>query len=214
MIQSQPLVTIGIPNYNYASYLHECISSVINQTYKNIEILISDNASTDNSVEVIKSFNDPRIRYWVNDENLGVYPNWDLLVKEAKGEYFKILQSDDYIEPTYVEECVENLIKFDAGSVFTGCRIIGINKPEIKLDEVNDNEIWIPTKEELSTKIISLTKFVHPTIGLYKKNIIEDEIVIIFTMSFNYNFYIALIASLYFNYLHYFWYINVSHEMV
>jgi len=56
-------------------------------------------------------------------------------------------------------------------------------------------------------------KYLKSTIIL-QKNIIEDEIVIIFTMSFNYNFYIALIASLYFNYLHYFWYINASHEMV
>ncbi len=171
----QPLVTIGIPNYNYAQYLEECISSVVNQTYSNIEILISDNASTDNSIDVIKSFNDPRIRYWVNKANLGVYPNWDLLVKEAKGEYFKILQADDFLDINYVTKCIEILVKNDADCAFPGCNFIGSSQPTILPSNIGFYEnSYLLTDEDISQKAFSLTIFVHPTIGLYKSKLVPE----------------------------------------
>ena len=67
MINQGPSFSICIPNYNYAQYIGQTIESVLNQTYQNFEIIVVDNASTDNSVEVVKAFIDPRIKLYKNN---------------------------------------------------------------------------------------------------------------------------------------------------
>lgn len=100
----QDLVSIIIPIYNVEDYLEECIISVIGQTYANIEILLIDDGSTDNSLEICKKWEkkDERIRVFTkNNEGLG--PTRNFGVKHANGEWIAFLDSDDWIESTYVE---------------------------------------------------------------------------------------------------------------
>ena len=79
-----PLVTIGIPTYNRADgYLKEAIESVINQTYSNLEIIISDNCSSDDTGLVVKSFKDQRIHYYRHDENIGANNNFNFCLKKS-----------------------------------------------------------------------------------------------------------------------------------
>lgn len=86
-----PLVTIAIPTYNRANlYLTQAIESAINQTYPNLEIIISDNCSTDDTEMVIRSFKDPRIRYFRQEKNIGGNNNFNFCLKQARGEYFFI----------------------------------------------------------------------------------------------------------------------------
>ena len=85
-----PQITIAMPVYNGEDYVHLAIQSVLDQTYSDFELLIVDNCSTDGTLEVFKTFLDPRIRLFVNSTNLGMVGNWNGSLKLATGEYIKI----------------------------------------------------------------------------------------------------------------------------
>lgn len=102
----QPLVTIGIPTYNRAALVKSCVQSALTQTYSNIEVVVSDNASTDDTLGILKSFNDPRLRVVSNPENVGHVGNFNRCLSEAKGEYFVLLCDDNIVDPTFLEKCV------------------------------------------------------------------------------------------------------------
>lgn len=89
------LFSICIPNYNYERYLGGTIESVLRQSYGEFEILIADNASTDRSVDVVRGFDDPRIRLQVNRCNVGFAGNLDRTARMARGDYMIMLSSDD-----------------------------------------------------------------------------------------------------------------------
>ena len=76
---NEPLVTVFIPVYNCEDYINECLDSILNQTYRNIEVLLVDDGSTDRSVEKIKAYSDPRIRLIRNERNMGI-PLQEMLV--------------------------------------------------------------------------------------------------------------------------------------
>ena len=105
-----PLVTIAIPTYNGESGLPLALNSVMNQAYPNLEILISDNASTDNTEEVIQPFlSDERIVYFRQAENMGLIKNFNFLLKKATGKYFMWLGDDDELAPNIVKQYVSFL---------------------------------------------------------------------------------------------------------
>lgn len=108
-----PLVSICVPNYNYGRYLEHCLDSILNQTYPNIEVYFRDNQSTDDSYEIalsyIEKFKEKGIYYNVaqNKRNMGSDKNSQLLMRDLEGEYQYFLASDDAIEPTFLEKCIE-----------------------------------------------------------------------------------------------------------
>jgi len=108
---AQPLVSIGIPTYNRADLLDKAIASAVAQTYPHLEIVISDNHSTDPTESLVQDWcqRDPRIRYHRHFENIGPYGNFRAVLKEAHGEYFMWLGDDDWIDPNYVQTCWEYL---------------------------------------------------------------------------------------------------------
>jgi glycosyltransferase involved in cell wall biosynthesis len=101
---ADPLVSIIVISYNYAAYVGAAIRSAIEQTYTNLEILVLDNASTDASVEVIRSFEDPRIRLVVHRENIGMKANHAAGIAMVRGEFLLFLSADDMLFPTAVDE--------------------------------------------------------------------------------------------------------------
>lgn len=103
-----PLVSIVIPVYNQRpEFLKECIESVIGQTYTNIEIIVSDNHSTNETPEVLNSFRDKRLRIVKPPEHLPMTPHFQWASEQATGEYISFLPSDDWLE----KECIEELVK-------------------------------------------------------------------------------------------------------
>ena len=106
-----PKVSIVLPNYNYARYLDERIQSLLNQTYSDFELIILDDASTDNSIEVIEKYtNDPRVKTKFYSENSGLpYKRWNDGADLAQGEYLLIAGADDSCHPTLLEKLVEKL---------------------------------------------------------------------------------------------------------
>ena len=104
-----PKVTVLMPAYNAGKYIAESIQSIINQTYGNWELLIVNDGSTDNTVEVVNSFNDPRIRLLNNPENLRLIKTLNRGLEEAKGEYIARLDSDDNATPNRLQLQVDAL---------------------------------------------------------------------------------------------------------
>lgn len=126
MTNNYPLVTIGIPTYNRANaYLKSAIKCALDQTYSNIEILISDNCSTDNTEALVKSFKDPRIRYVKQKNNIGPTNNFNFCAMNAKGDYFLLLHDDDLIDNDFLEACIKAVkSNQEIGIIRTGMRRI------------------------------------------------------------------------------------------
>lgn len=98
-----PKFSICIPNYNHGRFIGDTIQSVLQQTYQNFEIVIADNASTDNSIEIVKKFSDPRIRLYTNQYNIGFAPNLQRVTSYAKYDFVNLLSSDDQMKPNALE---------------------------------------------------------------------------------------------------------------
>lgn len=99
-------VSIITPCYNSSKFLRQTIESVLNQTFVNWEWIITDDCSEDNSVEIIQSFKDERIKFLISDKNKGAGNARNLSLKEAKGRFITFLDADDFWEPNFLEEMV------------------------------------------------------------------------------------------------------------
>jgi glycosyltransferase involved in cell wall biosynthesis len=120
------LVSTLIPVYNRHDIIKTSVLSALNQTYKNLEIVVVDNNSTDGTWEILQDLaeQDPRIRIFQNKKNIGPVKNWKRCIDEAKGEYAKILWSDDLIAPDFVEKTI-SLMSAKVGFVYTPAEIFG-----------------------------------------------------------------------------------------
>ena len=121
-----PLVSIGIPTYNRADgYLKDCIESTIKQTYPAIEIIVSDNFSSDNTPDLVGNIDDDRIRYFRQQKNIGANNNFNFCLNQAKGDYFLLLHDDDLIDPDFIETCMQAAdYQRGIGIIRTGTRLI------------------------------------------------------------------------------------------
>lgn len=109
MEKTQPLVTIGIPVYNGARHIEQALDSVLAQDYANLEIIISDNASTDKTAEICQTYlqKDKRIQYHRNTENKGAAKNYSFVLDQANGTYFTWLACDDLFDsPAYISSLI------------------------------------------------------------------------------------------------------------
>ncbi len=128
-IKDNPTVSVIIPTYNRAHMVGRAIQSVLDQTYQDFELIVVDDASTDNTEEVVKSFNDERLRYIRHNENSGssVAPR-NTGIEIARGEYIAFLDSDDEWLPQKLEKQIDkfNSVSPDVGLVY--CGYAGVSK--------------------------------------------------------------------------------------
>jgi glycosyltransferase involved in cell wall biosynthesis len=108
-VSQNPLVSICIPTFNGIRFVEKTLQSVVGQTYKNIEILISDHSSSDYTIDVISEFKDSRIKVSVLPSGGGAAANWNASIREGRGAYLKLLCQDDVLKPTCIEEQVNAL---------------------------------------------------------------------------------------------------------
>ena len=122
MPKNNPTISVIIPTYNRANFLTQSIPSVLNQTYRNFEIIIVDDNSTDNTVEVLENYDDKRIKYIKNNENRGVGSARNQGIKIARGEYITFLDSDDtLLSPKFEKQLNKfELLSDDCGLVYCG----------------------------------------------------------------------------------------------
>lgn len=109
-------LSVCIPVYNGERYIRGAIEQVLRQTYQGFELVIIDNASTDQTAEIVRSFHDPRVRFIQNAENVGLVGNWNLCLEHAAAEYVQILCVDDMITDDCLEEKV-GVLDGDSGVV-------------------------------------------------------------------------------------------------
>ena len=110
-MKSAPLVSIGIPCYNRANLIERAIESALNQDYSNIELVISDNASTDGTEAICREYaaRDARVTYIRQEANQGGTANFNVVFQHARGEYFLWLGDDDWFDLNYVSACLQAL---------------------------------------------------------------------------------------------------------
>ena len=125
-----PLVSVGVLSYNNANYIIQTLDSLKSQSYVNLEVLINDDGSRDNSVEVINNWlskeNDIRFRLIVAERNVGVCASLNRLVQEFKGQYVSFIGSDDYYEHKFISRRVQllNDTRDDVGLCYSWTKII------------------------------------------------------------------------------------------
>lgn len=143
-MSSSPKVSIIIPCFNQCKYIGEAITSALNQTYANVEIVVINDASTDDSKSIIENFAQKykNIVFLNNEENKGVVYSRNTAIDAACGEYILPLDGDDKIEPTYVEKAVKILQNNPKiGIVYCKAKLFGNKCGEWKLPEFSETEI-------------------------------------------------------------------------
>jgi len=127
---TKPKLSIGLPVYNGEKYLERALDSLLGQDFKDFELIISDNASTDGTAEICKAYanRDHRIRYFRNEENRGATWNHRYVLDLAEGQYFKWAAHDDECYPAMLRRCVEVLDQADPSVALVYPRFEFINE--------------------------------------------------------------------------------------
>jgi glycosyltransferase involved in cell wall biosynthesis len=158
---STPLVSVYIPAYNAGLFLNRSISSVLNQTFDDYHLYVIDDASTDNTAEVVEPFLDhPKVTYLRNSSNLGMSQNWNKGLELATGKYVAKLDADDFYKPYFLEETIAVLEQNpQVGLVFGGYEWI-THEGSQRHEEMFYSESWVEDGaifiENLQRRFVSL----------------------------------------------------------
>lgn len=134
------MISIIITSYNVSKTIGKAIESCLSQTFQDIEVIIVDDCSTDNSIDIIKSYKDSRIRLIQNDKNVGAGLSRRIGTKEANGEYITFLDGDDWYDDDFIQTMYEAALEYDADVVSTGMKMIN-SKGEITSEEFVSNTL-------------------------------------------------------------------------
>lgn len=127
-------VSVCIPSYNAASHIAATIQSVLDSTYRDLEVIVNDDASTDNTCEIVAGFKDERVRLFRNERNLGPVPNWNRAMRRATGEFAGLLNHDDLYGPFWLSFAVHILDRYPhIGWVSTDYRTIDAQGRTIRI---------------------------------------------------------------------------------
>lgn len=160
-----PIVSVIMPVYNAEKYLEQTINSILNQTFVEFEFLIIDDGSTDKSLQIIYSFDDPRIKVYKNDKNIGYVQTLNKLLELSKGEFIARQDNDDISLPNRIEKQVHFLNNNqEIGICGTNAFIFG-NKKKKTMLPICDAEI--------RAYMIFNNPFCHPTI-MFRKSIFDE----------------------------------------
>lgn len=180
---NNPLISIGMPVYNGANFIREALDSILSQTYDNFELIICDNASTDETEKICREYmsKDSRIRYYRSEQNLGAAWNFNRVFELSSGKYFKWAAHDDLIAPDFLLKCVEVLerdpalvlchsqakVIDDRGSVLQEYQVkLNTNspKPQERFHELLHQHLCFPIFGLIRTDIL---KKIDPLMGNY-----------------------------------------------
>jgi hypothetical protein len=171
-----PFVTIGIPTYNRAGFLKDSLGSALSQTYSNIEVVVVDNASTDDTKDVVESFDDCRIKYFRNEKNIGGSANFERCLNLSTGEYFSWLQDDDVLFNDFVETALEVSQLTNCDFYFASCvngesitdfRWAPVYAPPIDLDWVTGKPLVLDPN--LGVPLSFFATLGMPPVAFYRK---------------------------------------------
>lgn len=160
IIMRAPQVTIGIPAYNAGRFIKWAVQSVLNQTYTDFELIITDDGSTDDTGEIVKSFKDPRIVLITDDENHGISYRLNQQIDLARGKYFVRMDADDIMLPDRIERQVAYLESHPEVDMIGGGAIIINDDNYIIGERIGREPLQIDLKNWLAGN-----SFIHPTVA-------------------------------------------------
>ena len=179
---STPRVSVGMPVFNGENYLEKAIEAVLAQTFDNLELVISDNASTDGTPDICRRYvhMDSRVRYLRNESNVGAALNYNYAFRHSRGEYFKWAAHDDIILPTFLERCIEILdaspevvLCFSRATIISadGNTIERVeNNPKIRFHQ--DLDLRIPKPHQRLYRLIKNMGLCHPIYGVIRSSVL------------------------------------------
>jgi glycosyltransferase involved in cell wall biosynthesis len=165
-----PLVTIGLPVFNGEKYLERSLDAILAQTYENIELVISDNASTDRTESICRRYaaKHQKIRYSRNDANIGVFRNNNKVIELGTGEYFMLAGHDDLRSPEQIARCVAVLEENPQYVMaYVATTYIGENDEELDIKETV-LDVGSPDVETRFRQIFRLDHKIEPGYGLVR----------------------------------------------
>lgn len=169
-----PKISVCIPTYNSGNFVQSCLESILNQTISDIEIIVSDNASTDDTVSIIKSLNDSRIQLYQQPENIGSCDNFNFAIAKASGSLIKSFCSDDIMIPNLLEKQQEIMDAYSHVGIVS-CYSLVVNANKVRW-------VWEVTPgyetgdRILCNSIRTLTnRFGGPSSFMYRRDAIKNQ---------------------------------------
>lgn len=163
-----------MPAYNAGKYINEAINSILQQTYGNWELLICDDCSSDNTSQILNQFNDPRIRKFRNENNLGYLRTCNFLFAQCAGSFITFQDADDYCSPDRLQKLINAFNLFpDAAMIGSYAKIVDESGAFIRNDErelsyksILEN---LPVKSQFNGATVMFKKMILKTIGGYRE---------------------------------------------
>jgi len=175
---SEILVSVGLLSYNRPDGLRRALEGIVTQTHRNLEILVTDNASTDPAVgEVIAEFaaRDPRIRFVRQPENIGFIRNFRYAFENTRSEYFLWAADDDVMLPEYIEVCLHNMLtaKYPVALSFTHLRKVRVDGSVVNPDFADPIHTATPNMLRRSIKYLLFSAGNQCCYGLYRREAVS-----------------------------------------
>ena len=167
----EDLITVVINVYNGENYIQKCLESVLNQTYKDLEILIINDGSTDNTLNICESYKDERIRI-INQENMGLSLARNVGIDEAKGEYLYFVDCDDFIEHDVIEHLYGLCKKYN--TLIASCRTLDIYDYNYAVKNKNEEVQVLSGIDMLKKVLLSKERAGSFWNKLFKKEVLND----------------------------------------
>lgn len=165
-MEKQIMVTIFITNYNYAAYIEKSIQSVLNQSYKDLELLIIDDGSTDNSKDIIEKYRHLDFVTIIYQKNKGLNITNNIALRTSKGKYIMRLDADDYIEPDAIAAMVE---------VLESDEELGLVFPNYYYVDKNENIIGTEIRHDFETDVDLFDQPAHGACTMIRKSFLIEQ---------------------------------------
>lgn len=164
-------VSVCIPTYNYGHFIGEAVESVLRQSLQDFEIIITDNASQDDTELIVARLceRDPRIRYQRNAENLGMVANWNRCLELATGEYVKYLCADDILEPECLKRLTELLDTHPEAALAASARGVISDGSDTSYLSYSDHQEVVPGPECMRRMLIGGNLVGEPTAVMFRR---------------------------------------------
>src|SRR5574344_589398 len=167
----EQLISVIVLAYNAEKDIEKCLRSILNQTYKNLEVIIINDGSTDSTSHIIKNIADERVRL-IERENKGTYYSRVEGYKISNGNYIAFVDSDDYIEETYIETLYNSLISYNAD--IAHCLNKELKNGKVISNPKSDRRIYTLTNDEFYRELYNTIEFNPVWKQLYKKELLSD----------------------------------------
>ncbi|MGV2829124.1 glycosyltransferase family 2 protein [Myxosarcina sp. GI1(2024)] len=179
MNQDRPLVSIGMPVYNGEQFLATALNSILAQTFRDFELIVSDNGSSDRTEAICRQYAaaDPRIRYFREEQNLGAGWNFDRVAELATGKYFKWACHDDLCAPEFLQSCIE-ILEPDPSIVLAYCQTAIVDESGAEIEKYEDRfdlqSSQATERFKIYRHLVRYGNECHPFHGLIRRDVLQQ----------------------------------------